>query len=211
MDERMEHAAESGDINALHQLIGEDVNLLDHIDQVQCVQTPLHIAASAGHIQFATKIMGLKPSFARKLNSDGFSPIHLALKNGHIELVHQLLEIDRDLAHVKGKECITPLHYVVETGDHHIDLLDKFLLVCPNSIVDVTVQDETALHIALKNDQLEAFKFLVGWLERNFFRNTSINGVLVLNQKNDEGNTVLHIVVSKCETQASFLSPLTFT
>ena len=32
MDERMEQAAESGDINALHQLIGEDVNLLDHID-----------------------------------------------------------------------------------------------------------------------------------------------------------------------------------
>ena len=34
MDERMTQAAESGDINALHQLIGEDVNLLDHIDQV---------------------------------------------------------------------------------------------------------------------------------------------------------------------------------
>ena len=79
------------------------------------------------------------PSFAWKLNPDGFSPIHLALKNGHIELVRQLLEIDWDLAHVKGKECIPPLHYVVETGDRHIDLLDKFLLVCPDSITDVTV------------------------------------------------------------------------
>ncbi|XP_065616976.1 ankyrin repeat-containing protein BDA1 isoform X2 [Quercus suber] len=208
MNEGMKQAAESGDINALHQLIGEDVNLLDHIDHVQCVQTPLHIATSAGHIQFSTEMMGLKPSFAWKLNPNGFSPIHLALKNGHIELVRQLLEIDRNLAHVKGNECINPLHYVVETGDRHIDLLENFLLVCPDSITDVTVRDETALHIALKNDQLEAFKFLVGWLGRNFcknsssiFKHSSSNVKAVLDQKDDEGNTVLHITVSKNQTQ----------
>ncbi|KAK7858635.1 ankyrin repeat-containing protein bda1 [Quercus suber] len=164
MDERMKQAAESGDINALHQLIEEDVNLLDHIDQVPSVQTPLHIAASVGHILFATSMMILKPSFTRKLNLDGLSPIHLALQNRHIELVHQLLHIDGDLVRVKGNGCITPLHYVVATGDQHIDLLDKFLLVCPDSITDVTVRDETALHIALKNDQLKAFRFLLGWL-----------------------------------------------
>ena len=150
--------------------------------------------------------MGLMPSFAWKLNPDGFSPIHLALKNVHIELVRQLLEIDWDLARVKRKECITPLHYVVETGDHHIDLLDKFLLVCPDSIRDVTVRDETALHITLKNDQLEAFKFLVGWLGRNFFKNSSSNVKAILDQKDDEGNTVLHITISKNGTQVSSLS-----
>ena len=150
--------------------------------------------------------MGLMPSFAWKLNPDGFSPIHLALKNGHIELVRQLLEIDWDLARVKRKECITPLHYVVETGDHHIDLLDKFLLVCPDSIRNVTMRDETALHITLKNDQLEAFKFLVGWLGRNFFKNSSSNVKAILDQKDDEGNTVLHITVSKNPTQVSSLS-----
>ena len=53
MDERIKQAAESGDITALHQLIGEDVNLLDHIDEKQYVRPPLHIAASVGHIQFA--------------------------------------------------------------------------------------------------------------------------------------------------------------
>ena len=146
------------------------------------------------------------PSFAWKLNPDGFSSIHLALKNGHIELVRQLLEIDWDLACVKGKECITPLHYVVEIGDRHIDLLDKFLLVCPNSITDVTMRDKTALHIALKNDQLKAFKFLVGWLGRNFFKNASLNVKTVLDQKDDEGNTLLRITVSKNETQESSLS-----
>ncbi|KAL4601341.1 hypothetical protein ACB092_11G265900 [Castanea dentata] len=200
MNERMRQAAESGNINALPQLIGEDVNVLDHIDQEPFIQTPLHVAASAGHIQFATKMMILKASFAHKLNPDGFSPIHLALQNGHIELVRQLVEIDSDLVRVKGNESITPLHYVVETGDCHIDLLDKFLLVCPDSIKDVTAQDETALHIALKNDQLKAFKFLVGWLGRNFFKNSSSNLQSVLDQKDMDKNTVLHITVSKNHT-----------
>nr|XP_023876935.1 ankyrin repeat-containing protein BDA1-like [Quercus suber] len=189
--ERLKQIAQSGDIDAFSILIREDVQLLEHIDELPFADTPLHIAASAGHIPFALALMELKLSFARKLNPDGFSPIHLALKNGHIELVRQLLEIDRDLARVKGKECITPLHYVVETGDCHIDLLDKFLLVSPNSIADVTVRDETALHIALKNEQLEAFKFLLGWLGRNLFKNTSLNVFSVLNRKDDEGNTVV--------------------
>ncbi|KAL4601338.1 hypothetical protein ACB092_11G265600 [Castanea dentata] len=202
MNEGMKKAAESGDINALHQLIGEDVNLLDRIDQVPCVQTPLHIAASAGHIQFAREMMELKPSFARKLNPDGFSPIHLALKFGHIELVHQFLEIDGDLAHVKGKECITPLHYVVATeSGESLHLLKEFLSVCPDSITDVTVRNETVLHIALKYNRLEAFQFLVGWLANNSSKNAEFNQRKVLNWQNNKGNNVLHILVSKNQTQ----------
>ena len=76
--ERMKQVAESGDVNAFYQLIGEDVKLLEHIDQLPFVQTPLHIVAFTGNIQFAMEMMGLKPSFAWKLNPDGFSPIHLA-------------------------------------------------------------------------------------------------------------------------------------
>ncbi|KAL0006606.1 hypothetical protein SO802_008108 [Lithocarpus litseifolius] len=199
MDERMKQVAENGDITALHQLIGEDVNLLDRVDQVPRVQTPLHIAASTGHIQFAMEMMGLKPSFARKLNLDGFSPIHLALQYGHIELVRRLLQLDEDLVRVKGREWLTPLHYVVESGEH-LYLLEEFLLVCPDSITDVTVRNETALHIALKNEKLEAFKFFVGWLANNSSKIAKFNQRRVLNWKENEGNTVLHILVSKNQT-----------
>ncbi|KAL0000216.1 hypothetical protein SO802_019818 [Lithocarpus litseifolius] len=199
--ERMKQVAESGDVNGFYQLIGEDVKLLEHIDQPPFVQTPLHIAAFIGNIPFAMEMMGLKPSFARKLNPDGFSPIHLALQNGHIELVHRLLQFDGDLVRVKGRECITPLHHVVANGDN-LDLLDKFLLVCPNSIADVTVRSETALHIALTYDNLEAFKFLTGWLGSNYSKNASFYEKVVLNWQDNEGNTVLHIAVSKNQTQA---------
>ena len=127
------------------------------MDELPFVDTPLHIAASVGHIPFALEMMGLKPSFARKLNPEGYSLIHLALQNGHTKLVRQLLQVDGDLVSVKGRERITPLHYVTATGDQ-LDLLAKFLLLCPSSIEDVTFRNESALHIALKCDNLEAFR-----------------------------------------------------
>uniref|UniRef100_A0A7N2LBT4 Ankyrin repeat-containing protein n=1 Tax=Quercus lobata TaxID=97700 RepID=A0A7N2LBT4_QUELO len=160
MDERMKQFVENGDINAFYQLIIEDVKLLEHIDELPFADTPLHIAASTGQITFAVEMMGLKPLFAHKLNQNGFSPIHLTLQNGHIELVRQLLQIDGDLVHVKGREHLTPLHYIVESGKH-LDLLEELLLICPDSIVDVTGRNKTALHIALKYNRLDVFNFLV--------------------------------------------------
>ena len=204
MDERLKQFAENGDVNAFYQLIREDEKLLEHIDELTFADTPLHIAASAGQIPFAMEMMGLKPSFARKLNQNGFSPIHLALQNGRIELVRRLLQIDGDLVHVKGRGCLTPLHHIVKSGKH-LDLLEEFLLVCPDSIVDVTRRNETALHIALKYNRLEVFKFLVTWLGVIVYENAKLYQRTVLNWKDDEGNTVLHIAVSKNQSQASSL------
>ena len=91
---------------------------MEHNDELPFADTPLHIAASTGQIPFAVETMGLKPSFAWKLDPNGFSPIHLALQNGHIEMVRRLLQLDGDLVRVKGRERLIPLHYVVESGEH---------------------------------------------------------------------------------------------
>ncbi|MBA0635995.1 hypothetical protein Godav_022168, partial [Gossypium davidsonii] len=68
MDERMIEAAQTGDINLLYELILNDPYVLERIDDVPFFQTPLHVAASAGHIEFMMEMIKLKPTFARKLN-----------------------------------------------------------------------------------------------------------------------------------------------
>ncbi|XP_059441849.1 ankyrin repeat-containing protein NPR4-like [Corylus avellana] len=85
MDQSLRNAVEQGSIDALYALIREDVNVLDRIDDIPFVETPLHLAASLGYIQFAMEIMKLKPSFARKLNEDGFTPMHLALQKHYAD------------------------------------------------------------------------------------------------------------------------------
>ncbi|KAK9999770.1 hypothetical protein SO802_019373 [Lithocarpus litseifolius] len=195
MDERIERlkqAAQNGSIDAFYIIIEEDVQLLEYIDKLPFVDTPLHIAAYAGHIPFAMELMRLKPSFSRKLNPNGFSPIHLALQNGHGQLVCRLLEVDGELFRVKGREGITPLHYVAATDDH-LDQLEKFLDFCPHSIEAVTIRNENALHIALKYDKLEAFRLLVRWLQKNWSQNSILWESRVLNWRDENGNTPLHI------------------
>ncbi|KAA3481723.1 protein ACCELERATED CELL DEATH 6-like [Gossypium australe] len=76
-------AARIGNVSDLYSLIQRDGNVLRHFDEVEFVETPLHIAAEEGCIRFAIELLNLKPSFARKPNQRGLSPIHLALKKGH--------------------------------------------------------------------------------------------------------------------------------
>ncbi|KAF2318771.1 hypothetical protein GH714_010600 [Hevea brasiliensis] len=193
--ELLMEASQAGNIDGLYAAIRENPNILAQIDAVPFVDTPLHAAASAGHIQYAREIMRLMPSFATKSNQDGFCPIHLALHKGHIQLVIWLVERDSDLVRLKGREAITPLHYVAEQGNLH--LLDRFLLFCPKSIEDVTIRNETALHIALRNDMFEAFEFLVGRLHWDCHEEARYWEKRILNWKDVTGNTVLHIATSK--------------
>jgi ankyrin repeat protein len=218
MDHSLRDAAHQGNIDALYTLIARDPEVLDRVDKIPFVETPLHTVASAGHIQFAMEIMMLKPSFARKPNKDGFTPMHLALQKLHLHalenyqdlqrkqtglLVHRLLDHDKDIVRVQGREGVTPLHYVAQIGN--LDLLSKFLKVCPTSIQDVTSRGETILHIALKYHHLDALKYLIRWLQLTRIENASFWQETLLNRKDDEGNTVLHIAVSNNQTQASSL------
>ncbi|KAE8037747.1 hypothetical protein FH972_010311 [Carpinus fangiana] len=195
----LRNAAEEGNIDALYALIERDAKVLKWIDKIPFVETPLHTAASAGQTEFAMEIMRLKPSFARKLNQNGFTPVHLALQMNHTQLVHRLLDVDETLVRVQGKEGVTPLHYVVQTGN--LEVLLEFLKVCPKSIEDITIRRETVLHIALKYNMFDAFQLLLGWLQRAWFRDVSRWEKLLLNWKDDKGNTVLHIAASKNQSE----------
>ncbi|EOY18338.1 Ankyrin repeat-containing protein [Theobroma cacao] len=192
MDESLRSAALSGNIDALYALIEEDADVLRRIDEMEFVDTPLHIAAAAGHTEFARELMNLKPSFARKLNQSGSSPLHLALQNKQEKMVDDLLSIDKNLVRVKGREGYTPLHHAAREGND--SLLTKFLEKCPSSILDVTVRNETALHIAAKYNKLEALKAILEWLPISFHGS-------IINSEDKDGNTVLHIAASNNQTQ----------
>nr|KJB73787.1 hypothetical protein B456_011G252000 [Gossypium raimondii] len=85
---------------------------------------------------------------ARKLNQAGLSPLHSAPQNDRTQAVLRLLKFDKGLVRVTWRDGLTPLHQVVQTGK--VDLLFKFLEVCPEAIEDVTVRDEMVFHLTVK-------------------------------------------------------------
>ncbi|KAA8525994.1 hypothetical protein F0562_007906 [Nyssa sinensis] len=197
MEQKLMEAARAGDISELYRLIRQDPYVLERFDGIPFVDTPLHAAASAGNTPFAIEIARLKPSFGRKLNQDGLSPIHLALECGHDQTVRKLISLDRELICVQGKEGITPLHYVTER--QNLDLLATFLFNCPTSIEKLTNRGETAVHIAVKNQNFGAFEILLAWLH------AWADMKEILELKDDEGNTVLHIAAKTNQHQVAEL------
>ncbi|XP_052478494.1 ankyrin repeat-containing protein BDA1-like [Gossypium raimondii] len=159
MDQSFRTISRTGDVSELYKLIQRDGNVLRCFDEVEFIETPLHVAADEGCIGFAMEMMKLKPSFARKLNQQGLSPIHLALEKGHKEMVLRFLQMDKDLVRVRGKNGETPLHYISKVGNHD-SLLDRFLKACPDCIRDVTTENRSALHIATENNRLDVVQML---------------------------------------------------
>ncbi|KAE8711273.1 hypothetical protein F3Y22_tig00110299pilonHSYRG00117 [Hibiscus syriacus] len=75
MDECLRTSARTGNVSDLYRLIRADRNALMPFEDVEFVDTPLHIAAEQGCMDFALERMNLKPPFARKLNQDRLSPV----------------------------------------------------------------------------------------------------------------------------------------
>ncbi|KAG5536790.1 hypothetical protein RHGRI_024277 [Rhododendron griersonianum] len=202
--ERLKAAAETGDIEGLYESIKEDPNVLDHIDAIPFVDTPLHTAASAGQIDFAIEILRLKPSFGRKLNPDGLSSLHLALLKDKFEMVKRLIKLDKELIRVKGKQGNTPLHFIANKEiyanqeqrvlDGRVNILAGFLFASPDSIEDLTNQDETALHIAVKTNNISAVEIILGLIRW-------INKKRLMANKDDKGNTALHLAVKNSQLE----------
>ncbi|TYI62598.1 hypothetical protein E1A91_D10G256400v1 [Gossypium mustelinum] len=186
MDESLRQAARTGKLNGLYTVIQRNGNVLRHFDEVEFIETPLHIAAEEGCIEFAMEMMNLKPSFARKLNHQGLSPLHIAVRKGHKEMALRFLEIDKHLVRVRGKKGKTPLHYLCKVGNQ-LGLLDPFLEASPDCLQDVTIKNRTALHIAIQNNRLDVLQLLIPTLKRKDYYWE------VVNRKDKDGNTALHI------------------
>ncbi|KAG4201791.1 hypothetical protein ERO13_A05G300400v2 [Gossypium hirsutum] len=200
---KLREAVKAGNIDSLYAVIRKDPYILDRIDQVPFIDTPVHVAVTSGQDDFAVEVMNLKPSLARKLNTDGYSPIHLAIQNERMVL--RLLEIDKDLVRVKGREGYTPLHCAAEQGN--LRLLAQLLVDYPEYVRDVTIRSETALHIAAKNNKLEAVQVLAQSLRRTYFYSSSM-GKKLLNWKDKDGNTALHVAAYNNQPQISTLTPI---
>jgi ankyrin repeat protein len=154
-----------------------------------------------GHVDFVKEIIRLKPVLTREVNQEGFSPMHIAADNGHVEIVKDLIKVDVKLGRLEGRQKMTPFHHAAIRG--RAEVISLMLSGCPDCIEDETERRESALHLAVRNNRFEAIKKLVDWIRE-------MNKEYLLNMKDEQGNTVLHLASWKKQCRVINSSPVFF-
>ncbi|KAJ4706570.1 Ankyrin repeat-containing protein [Melia azedarach] len=158
-------------------------------------ENPLHIAVISGNEEgVVNKIAAAEKSEgAWQLNHDGYTPLHLACRLGHLDVIKELVRMDSKLCLVKDKDGMTPLHTAAMEG--RLDIMKELLSACPDSVMEVTVADETPFHIAMSYGQVKAEEFLLEWIKGKPY------SAHLINKKDSDGNTLLHLAVSRKHLQ----------
>ncbi|KHG01227.1 hypothetical protein F383_23506 [Gossypium arboreum] len=187
MDEKLFEASRKGETSTLLQLIEEDPLILEDNTHHASLETPLHVSSSHGHADFVRQILNQNPGLAKTANRKGYTPLHLASANGHVETVNELLKIEREiggheLCRRKDDKGRVALHLAVIKGRERV--VGELVMACPESIKEITDKKDTILHLAVKNEN--GCKFVKGLID-------GIKVEEMLNLKDEDGNTVLHL------------------
>lgn len=179
-ERRLYEASVTGSVNSLKRLMAKDPLTLARAAVTCFNETPLHVAAMLGHLDFASYLLTHKPDMTRALDLRGRSPLHLASANGYVEMVNILLSSNPDACLIRDEDGRTPLHLAVMKGE--VEVTRMLVGARPQVTRYKLDQGETILHSAVKQNRLGALKLLV----------ELAGEVEFVNSKDDYGNTVLH-------------------
>lgn len=186
MIRRLHEAAVEGSVTALLELLREDPLILDRQIIGFYSETPLHIAAVLGHVEFAKEILTLKPELAGERDwPQKSTPLHFTAAKGYMEIAKALLLVNPEMCLACDRNQRNPLHIAAMKGK--IGVLKELVRSRPQAARVVADRGETILHLCVKHNQLEALKVLVETMQDDHHE--------FLSSKDDDGNTILHLAV----------------
>ncbi|KAK3437289.1 hypothetical protein EUGRSUZ_C01889 [Eucalyptus grandis] len=189
MDSELYEAAMKGDVPSLLELVKKDKLLLDRIMIGNHTETPLHIAAMLGHLEFVEEVLAQKPELVREQDSQSLTPLHLAAAKGYLNIVVSLLRVGPEICLVCDKYGRNPLHVAAMKG--HVDVLELLVRARPVAARSVIEHGQTILHLCVKHNKVEALKLLMDILGDDQF----------INLTDESGNTILHLAAANRQTK----------
>ncbi|XP_021811557.1 ankyrin repeat-containing protein At5g02620-like [Prunus avium] len=158
-------------------------------------RTALHAAVIYGDEEMTKEILNKKKDLAIVTDEKGWSPLHYAAFHSRASIVRQLLEADKCSAYM-GDEADkkTALHIAASKG--HVNVMKQLISYCPDCCEVVDQRRRNALHYALEKSQPRIIDFVL--------MDTWLSNVL-LNAKDVDGNTPLHLLNALLYTERPFI------
>ena len=115
-------AAQTGNKKIAKKIIDLDPSLLHERNSKG--NTPLHIAASLGHLEMTNFLLSqhqhMMVPLLKITNERNETALHGAVRNGHSKIVKTLIEKDPSLTSLRNKDGESPLFIAVDRGFFHI-------------------------------------------------------------------------------------------
>ncbi|KAI3959421.1 hypothetical protein MKW98_019011 [Papaver atlanticum] len=191
MESRLYDASRYGDITSLMELIREDPLIFERVIN-GFGETPLHISAMCGHVDFAAEILRIKPELASEVDPKGLCPLHMASARKSFEMVSVLVDADPNVCVATDQHGRTPLH--LAAIKNQVQNMKLLIETKPEAIKILLNRGETILHFCVKHGSFEALMLLVEFVGLN-------EGWVSVNSMDDDGNTILHLAVSRRQTK----------
>ncbi|KAI3969146.1 hypothetical protein MKW92_029445 [Papaver armeniacum] len=192
MESKLYEASLRGDVTSLTELLKEDPLILERAITGYGNETPLHISAMCGHVEFAAKILMLKPELASEVDSKGLSPLHLASLRKNVDMVRLLVQANPNVCVSTDQYGRTPLH--LAAMKNQVQNLKLLIEIKPEAIQVLLNKGATIFHFCVKHGSFEALMFLAELVGMNE-ESVSVNSV------DDDGNTILHLAVARRQTK----------
>lgn len=137
-------AAGEGDLEALRKLIEDEDHHHEH--KTPFGFTPLHSAASAGHLEIVKYLIKKGGADMVFTETDaGAQAAHAAANGGHMEVLEHIIELKGDINHIPWKNKVSILHFAIGSGNRQVV---EFLLDEGADIEARARSYQTPLHFA---------------------------------------------------------------
>lgn len=151
-------------------------------------RTAMHAAViDSSKAAILDKLLDWKQDLIKERDTKGWTSLHFAAHYGNLEAVKKLLDKDKSVAYVTANndEGNTALHIATATGD--VLVMNEILQKFPDCWEMANSKGRTILHIAADVERDVATNFILKkpWVSR------------LINRKDNEGNTPLHVLASK--------------
>ncbi|XP_054782454.1 ankyrin repeat-containing protein BDA1-like [Prosopis cineraria] len=179
-------ASRAGSVSTLNSLLQVEPLILHKISQSGFTETPLHVSALLGHLEFTKALLMCKPKLAIEVDYSQSTALHLASAEGHNEVVKGMLEVNNKPCLFPNEEDKIPWHYAVIR--RRTDVVKELVNAKPESLSFLD-NGNTVFHLCAMCNHLETLKALVELeiaISGKFLNFTSSDGT---------GNTVFHLAV----------------